>query len=646
MTKRSTRRPAAIAAPPRRGIAAWIYLVAILAATFAAYVPSLDNDFTNWDDTQYVLENPHLAGPDLGVIFSEPIAANYHPLTILSLAANYRISGLHPASYHAVNLLLHLANTALVFLFVWMLTGGRRWTTVVTSLFFGIHPMHVESVAWVSERKDVLYAFFYLAGLIAYLRYLEARRWWWWAATGLAFLCSLGSKPAAVVFPVALLAIDWYRRRAWSPRLLLEKSAWFAASIAAGVLTLRIQVASGALERQGDPFTRILSATYGLVMYVVKLVAPVHLSAIYPFPNIEGQGPGLEFYAAFVAAVVGIPLTLFLLRRHRPALFGLAFYFVNIVLVLQFVAVGTAVMADRYTYLPYVGLVFALAWPLDGRGSGVRRGFSARNALAAGFLILLPICLVATWKRCDVWQNSETLWSDTIRKYPRRSVDAYINRGYYYHHVTKQFDMALADYDQALSLSPAVPNAWNDRGMLLADWGRRDSAIACFDRAIALRPEFESAWNNRGGVKLMEGDLAGGIADISMAIALSPRYRDAYANRAVGYGMAGEHERAIEDGRRVIALAPGHPGNYLLHGLMATSSRALKRDREAIALLDEAIRLAPSGEPRRGAYFLERSRAWAAVGDRNRALEDAREAMRLGAEADSAYWNEIGDDSR
>ena len=144
----------------------------------------------------------------------------------------------------------------------------------------------------------------------------------------------------------------------------------------------------------------------------------------------------------------------------------------------------------------------------------------------------------------------------------------------------------------------------------------------------------------------MEGDLAGGIADISRAIALSPRYRDAYANRAVGYGMAGELERAIEDGRRVIALAPSHPGNYLFHGLMATSFRALKRDREALALLDEAIRLAPSGEPRRGAYFLERSRAWAAVGDRNRALEDAREARRLGAEADSAYWNEIGDGSR
>jgi len=630
-------------APAAKKRALWLLAAfLILVVTFTVYLPSLDNDFTNWDDTQYVLDNPYLARPDLGVIFTTPIAANYHPLTILSLAANYRISGLHPTSYHAVSLLLHLANTALVFAFVWMLTGGRRWTTVVTSLFFGIHPMHVESVAWISERKDVLYAFFYLAGLIAYLKYLEARRWWWWAATSLAFVCSLASKPAAVVFPVALLAVDWYRRRAWSPRLLLEKSAWFAASIAAGVFTLRIQEASGALERQGDPFTKLLSAAYGLVMYVVKLVAPVHLSAIYPFPNIEGQGPGPEFYATFVAAVVGIPLALYALRRHRPALFGLAFYFVNIVLVLQFVAVGTAVMADRYTYLPYVGLVFALAWPLDERAPGPRHEFSARAALAAGFLLLLPVCLVATWQRCDVWQNSETLWNDTIRKYPRRSVDAYINRGYHYHRVAKQYDKALADYDQAIALNPAVPNAWNNRGMLLADWGRGDSAIACFDRAIALRPELESAWNNRGGVKLMKGDLAGGIADISRAIALRSRYRDAYANRAVGYSTAGDHERAVEDGRRVVALAPGHPANYLFYGLMGISSRALKMDREAIALLDEAIRLAPAGEPRRGAYYLERSRAWAAAGDGNRALEDAREARRLGVGVDSAYWKAIG----
>ncbi|HET9950805.1 MAG TPA: tetratricopeptide repeat protein [Candidatus Eisenbacteria bacterium] len=630
----------------KRGLATSIQLAAILALTFAVYVPSLDNDFTNWDDTQYVLGNPHVARPDLGVILTTPIAANYHPLTILSLAANYRISGLHPGSYHALNLLLHLANTALVFAFVWMLSGGRRWTTIVTSLIFGIHPMHVESVAWISGRKDVLYAFFYLAGLIAYLQYLQRGRWWWWVATTVAFVGSLASKPAAVVFPLALLAIDWYRRRAWSPRLLLEKSAWFAAAIAAGVLTVRAQEAGGALEKQWDPLTRVLSATYGLVMYVVKLVVPTHLSAIYPVPNVGGRGPGIEFYLAFVAAAVGFPLALYLLRRHRPALFGLAFYFVNIVLVLQFVTVGKAVMADRYTYLPYIGLAFALAWPLDDTAAGSRYDVAWRRALAAGALLLLPVCLVGTWQRCDVWQNSESLWNDTIRKDPDRSVDAYVNRGYYYQTTTKEYGKALADYDKALAIDPTVAYAWNNRGMLLGDLGEGDSAIACFDRAIALRPGYEQAWNNRGGVKLKQGDLAGGIADVSRAIELSPRFRDAYANRAIGYSLAGDHERAVEEGRRVIAFAPGDPSNYLYYGLVGTSLLALKKDREAIASLDEALRLAPAGEPRRGGFHLARSQAWAAVGDRTRALEDAREAMRLDPSIGAAFRKSVGDEPR
>jgi tetratricopeptide (TPR) repeat protein len=614
--------------------------------TFAAYLPSLDNDFTNWDDTQYVLDNSQVKHPDLGVIVSSPIAANYHPLTILSLAANYRISGLHPGSYHAVNLLLHLANTALVFAFVWTLSAGRRWTTAVTSLFFGIHPMHVESVAWVSGRKDVLYAFFFLAGLIAYLRYAKTRRWEWWWATGLAFLASLASKPAAVVFPVTLLLVDWYQRRPWSPRLLLEKSAWFAASLAAGLLTIRAQSLGGALEQQWDPVSRVLFAAYGLVMYMVKLVVPVHLSAIYPFPGAGGRGLGPEYYVALAAAVIGIPILVHRLIRQRPAIFGFAFYLVNIALVLQLVTVGKAVMADRYTYLPYVGLLFALAWPLDegGGDSGLAR--SARRALAGGFLVLLPVCLAATWARCDVWQNSESLWSDTIRKFPDSSVDAYVNRGYYYHNVTKEYGKALADYDRAIAVDPAVPYAWNDRGMLLADVGEPDAALASLDRAIALRPGYALAWNNRGGVKVKRGDLAGGIADISRAIELEPSSRDAYANRAIGHNLSGEHERAIEDARRAVALSPGHPENYVLQGLMGTSSLALRRDREAIGYLSEALRLAPPGEPRRGGFYLARSQAWAGLGNRARALEDAREAFRLDPTIEAAYRKATGDEPR
>ncbi|HEU4725640.1 MAG TPA: hypothetical protein VFU59_10145, partial [Candidatus Eisenbacteria bacterium] len=168
----------------------WLWLGAILVVTFVAYVPCLDNDFTNWDDNTYVTDNPLIGQPDFRTLLLTPISGNFHPLTMWSLALNYRISGLDPASYHWLNLLLHLANTLLVFVFVRRLSKDRLWTTVATALFFGIHPMHVESVAWVAERKDVLYGFFYLLGLIFYLRYLDTKRLLWLLPVLLAFILS------------------------------------------------------------------------------------------------------------------------------------------------------------------------------------------------------------------------------------------------------------------------------------------------------------------------------------------------------------------------------------------------------------------------------------------------------------------------
>jgi hypothetical protein len=200
-SKATTRAPRSERTrPASRSRPRSLWLAAILALTFVAYLPSLRNGFTNWDDPLYVLQNPLLRHPTIGAILTTPVAGNWHPLTIVSYLLNFRISGLDPASYHWLNLLLHLANTALVFAFVSALAPGRKWTAVVTSLFFGIHPMHVESVAWIAERKDVLYAFFYLFGLVAYLRYLKAFQGGWLVASLAAFTLSIASKPAAIVF--------------------------------------------------------------------------------------------------------------------------------------------------------------------------------------------------------------------------------------------------------------------------------------------------------------------------------------------------------------------------------------------------------------------------------------------------------------
>src|SRR4051812_25396596 len=229
-TKKSTRTGGPSSEP--RDLRWVFWLAGILFLTYLVYMPCLDNDFTNWDDNYYVTENAVVAHPTLGSLLTTPLGGNYHPLTMASLALNYALSGAKPFGYHWLNLLLHVLDTGLVFLFVRKLSAGRLWAAVVTSLFFGIHPMHVESVAWIAERKDVLYALFYLTALLAYLRYLDRRRSGWLALTWISFVLSVASKPAAVVLPLTLLALDWFRRRPWRPRVLIEKIPFFAVSAA------------------------------------------------------------------------------------------------------------------------------------------------------------------------------------------------------------------------------------------------------------------------------------------------------------------------------------------------------------------------------------------------------------------------------
>jgi len=626
--------------------ASWVWplsLAGILLLTFAAYIPSLSNAFTNWDDPLFVLDDPLLAHPHAMAVLTTPVANNYHPLTVWSFVMNYRLAGLNPASYHWLNLLLHLANTGLVFVFIRQLSKGRFWTTVVTSLLFGIHPMHVESVAWVAERKDVLYAFFYLLGLIAYLRYIDSLKPAWLGATLLAFILSAASKPAAVVFPLTMVAIDLYRRRPLHWRLAFEKAPFLALSLLDGALTLHAQQATGAIDlhRWGPSFDKILFASYGTVMYFVKLFVPAQLSAIYPYPrNSEHLAPA--FYLAFAIVATALPTIIYLCRRSGHVLFGLAFFFINIALVLQVFTVGQAVMADRYTYLPYIGLSFALAWVLDERPAPASMESALRFVLVGSLVFLVPFSLYQTWTRCKVWRNSETLWSDTIQRYPGRIADAYYNRGLSYYQNGTRFDAALADFDQAIALNPRAAEAWLNKGLVLSDQNRVDSAFVCFDRALQIKPDLFAAWSNRGMLKARNGDLGGAIADFSRSVAINPRYRDGYRNRALVYTLMGEYGKSIADSRRVIELDPENSDNYVQIGSIGVALQQLKRPREAVAELDEAIRLAPRGNWRLGVYYLYRSYAKSALGDRAGALEDAREALRLGAKIEPAYLHEIG----
>jgi protein O-mannosyl-transferase len=614
-----------------------LWLALVLAATFIVYLPSLGNGFTNWDDGLYVTHNPLLRHPTVAAILTTPVAGNWHPLTIWSYVLNFRTSRLDPSPYHWLNLLLHLANTALVFAFVNGLAPGRRWTRVMTSLLFGIHPMHVESVAWIAERKDVLYAFFYLIGLLAYLRYIGSLRPGWLVATFMAFALSAASKPAAIVFPLTLVAIDFYRRRPMDGGAILEKGPFLFVSSVVLMLTYRAQIGAEAINREdiGPVFPRILVACFGVMMYVVKLFVPVPLSAVYPYPPNPATSLGPEFYLALVFVGVAIPATIYLCRGNRAVLFGIAFFFINVFLVLQFVSVGHVVMADRYTYLPYVGLLFALTWWLDEHPGPGSVGRPVKTLLAWVLLLLIPVSLIQTWTRCQVWRDSDSLWTDVIRQYPGRSLDAYINRGEYYLG-TGRYGEALGDADQALAINAKSPRAYLNKGIALARMDLSDSALTCFDRALELNPGLAEARSARGGIRLQKGDLLGAMTDLNEGIRLNPTLRAAYVNRGIAYNTVGDLERAVADYRRAIDLEPGNPNAYQLWGAIGDALEISKRSREAVAAYDKAIHLVPSAsaDSLRGALYLGRSRAWLALGERDKAAHDVAEAGRLGIAMD------------
>ena len=581
-------RPRSVPPAPR-----WIpglALIGVLLLTFIVYLPSLGNGFTNWDDPSYVTKNPLVVHPHVRDLLLTPVGGNYHPLTVLSLALNYRISGYQPASYHWFNLLLHLANTGIVFAFVWMLSRRRFWTAVATSLFFGIHPMHVESVAWISERKDVLYAFFYLLGLIAYLRYLGRRQWAWFAACLVAFVLSLASKPAAVVFPFTLLALDYFLQRTDRIRLVLEKLPFLVLSVAAGWLTLRAQQESGAVAPAGtwSLFEKLLFATYGSAMYVLKLFVPVGLSAIYPYPA-GSSSIGRGFYVALVAMLAAFPAMLFACRRLRPVLFGWAFFFINLLLVLQFSTVGRAVMADRYTYVPYIGLLLALTWWLDERPRPGNAGMPARLAIGAVLIAMLPLSLYQTWTRCGVWKDSETLWTDTIRKFPHQVDVAYCdlglalaNRG--------RLDEAISQYREAIRIRSGYSEAHNDLGAALAAQGKLEDAVSEYREAIRLKADFVEAHNNLGNALTAQGKLEEADSHFREAIRLDPGNSRSRYNLGAALLARGRLEEAVAQLRDAIRL--DHDFSAAYNNLGVALIR-MGRFAEAVPQLRRALELDP-----------------------------------------------------
>lgn len=484
--------------PESGGFFALLVLVALLFA-WTAVGPCLDNGFTNWDETLYIIDNPKIKSLSLqGVrsIFTSRDLEMYSPLSTLSYALNYHFSGLAPKAYHATSVALHLANTALAMVLVRLLLAGA-WPAFFCGLFFGLHPAHVESVAWAAERKDLLYSFFYLLSLCAYTLSLRGKKTY--PAAFALFLCALLSKPMAVTLPLALLLIDYLVLGKAGKREWLNKLPFFACALVFAAASLP---SAGELSgRAPQAGWRLSLALYNAGFYVYKLVWPFGLSAMYLLPP---WGAG-SVYAFAAAAAASAGLLWKYCRRDKEIMFGAGLYLALLLPVLQFIPFGPVISADRYTYLSSLGLFIALS--SAGAGAWGRAGAFGRKSLALLVVLAAVSFTVAARVRCAVWKDSLTLWTDTLRKEPSAGI-ALVNL------CAEYLDLGLdaraeACLKEAIRQYPGKEGSYYNLGLLLYRKGNFEAARPLLERTLELNVKHAKALFILGNIARFRGDAAG-----------------------------------------------------------------------------------------------------------------------------------------
>jgi protein O-mannosyl-transferase len=579
----------------------WLFIICTLSVI--AYSPTFKNEVTNWDDDKYITENPYfkkLDGENLKKIFSDYYMGNYHPLAMLTLTTDYLIAGrdekgnIKPWMFHLVNILLHLVSTILVFWFVYLLFKKFE-IAVVAGLLFGIHTLHVESVVWISERKDVLYTAFFVASLVCYVQYIRMNKILYFALSLLLYVLSLLSKGQAVSLAVTLVAIDYFMgRKLISSKVILEKLPFFVLAAVFGVIAILAQKAGEAIHDITDYefYKRIGFAGYGFSEYLIKLILPVNLSAIYPYPDIINRSIPSYYWLFMIPTIATIFLFYYSFKKSKEVFFSLAFFIINIFLLLQLIPVGSAVYADRYAYIPSIGFCIL-------GGLGYQYVIEKKTNLKLFINIVLTFYLITlgvlTFQRTQKWKSSYILWDDVVTKEPK-AVVAWNNRGST-KDKAKDHAGAIEDFTRAIEGKPDYTHAYYNRGTAKKDLGtdRNDksimeSAILDFDRALELNPKFSEAYHNRGITKDNLGDQKNAIIDFDKAIEFNPRDPNPYVNRGVAKGKTGRFKEAVEDFNWVIQQFPNNASAYSNRGL----ARDLMGDSKgAISDYNKAIEMDP-----------------------------------------------------
>ncbi len=597
------------------------YAVAAAAAviTFLVYLPSLGNGFVQWDDDLYVYDNGHIRSFDWSFLkwafwgFHE---GHWHPLTWVSHALDYAAWGLNPLGHHLTSSILHAVNTFIVVVLTVLLAAiikkkaatkgtatflderGMLVAAGITGLLFGLEPVHVESVAWISDRKDLLCALFFLLSIMTYLHYacrdeLEAitnkpqavffLNTRYLVSLGF-FMLALFSKSMAVTLPAVLLILDWYPLRRVGDlksfrTAVVEKVPFIACSLVASTLAVQAQAVAGVIgATKAFPLSmRVAVAAKSLVDYLWNMIIPINLTPYYPYPDDVSL---FSFkYLSAIAAVLGITAACAVMwkkQKFLPSVWG--YYTVTLLPVIGIV--GGQSMADRYAYVPSVGpylvIGFGVAWISQKMNFG-RMALAARVIGVSGVILLLCVLSLLTLKQEGIWKNTFTLWNDVIEKQPEKKIPfAYLGRGLIFEG-QGQIDRAFEDYSKAIALVPSYYKAYINRGNVYSKMGQPDKAIADYDKVISLKPYSSDAYNNKGLIYSDAGLFDKAIEQYDRALNIDPYDSLAYTNRGLAYSLLGEHRLAVEDLNKAIGLDKNYARAYDIRGRVYLKTRDSER---------------------------------------------------------------------
>jgi len=586
-----------------------VFLVCIflVGSVLVVYGQVRNHKFIHLDDSDYITGNEQiqagLSRENITWAFTTGCASNWHPLTWLSLMLDYQLYGNSPRGFHMTNLLLHLANVLLVFgVLKWM--TGSVWRSAFVAALFALHPLHVESVAWAAERKDVLSTLFWMLTMAAYLRYVKRPSVSWYLLTMLAFTLGLMAKPMLVTLPFVLLLLDYWPigRLQWRTcyRLVLEKVPFLALSAVSSVVTFLVQQSGGAVVKVDRiPLDiRVPNAFVSYLAYILKMIWPSNLAVYYPH-----RYDRLPTWQVVVAAVLLLGISIWIVRSarsHKYLLVGWLWYLGTLVPVIGLVQVGHQAMADRYTYVPLIGLFIIVAW---GAGELVAKWPNLKIAVVTSAGVAVSAIMICTWVYAGYWRDSFTLFNHVLEATGENSIAHYcLSNAFYeqkqydkalyhaqqvlrvvtdnpkvHHHLAQayfmldQLDEAILQWKEILRIKSDYPDAYSGLANIYVKKGQIDEAIGCFNEALRLKPDDAKVHNDLALILVKKGLINEAIEHYNKALRIGGNSADVHNNLGSALMDKGEVKEAILHYRKAIALAQDR---RLTQSLRYTLSRA------------------------------------------------------------------------